>query len=64
VDFRELQDWFEGEELALCPGCSEPAALILEPVGSLLCFHCGLIRWPGGELRVSELQRRAPAPDA
>jgi len=63
VDLHELQDWFEGDELVLCPGCREPAALIIEEAGSLLCFQCGLIRWRGGELRVSELQGRPPAPD-
>jgi hypothetical protein len=24
---------------------------------ALLCFHCGYIRWPGGETTVRQLQR-------
>lgn len=57
VDLRELQEWFEPEELQPCPECVERAAIRIERSGAVLCFHCGFIRWRGGETSIEELLR-------
>ena len=57
VDLRELQEWFEPEELQGCPQCVEHAAITIEHSGAVLCFHCGFIRWRGGETSIEELLR-------
>lgn len=57
MDLRELQLWFETEELDPCPRCGRAAALGLEHADALLCFRCGFIRWRGGTTSVRELQR-------
>jgi ribosomal protein S27AE len=53
---QELRDWFGADELETCPRCSQTAALAVEDRDVLLCFHCGFLRWPGGETTVDELQ--------
>ena len=61
MDLDELQAWFGDEELELCPRCTHPAALTIEHARSLICFHCGFIRWSGGETSVTEFQRAEAA---
>jgi hypothetical protein len=57
VELRELQDWFAPDELDPCPRCLRVAAIAVAVAEALLCFHCGYIRWPGGETSVRQLQR-------
>ena len=57
VELRELQDWFTPDELDPCPRCRQAAAIAMADAEALLCFHCGYIRWPGGETSVRQLQR-------
>src|SRR3954447_16246456 len=60
VRLEELQNWFGEDELEVCPRCARSAALTMEHAQAVLCFKCGLIRWPGGDTSVSELQGRPP----
>jgi hypothetical protein len=55
VDLCDLQEWFEPEELQACPQCVERAAITVEDSGAVVCFHCGFIRWRGGDTSIDEL---------
>ena len=54
-----LLDWFEPEELDVCPRCGDRRALWIADAGTTLCFGCGFVGWPGGETTVAAIQGRA-----
>jgi hypothetical protein len=62
VALPDLRDWFDEEELELCPNCSQRAGVTVDDANSFICFDCGFISWSGGETSVALLQgREAPA---
>lgn len=55
----ELLEWFEADELMVCPSCGKPHALdFRETGGTIICFGCGFVSWAGGNTTIAAIQGR------
>jgi hypothetical protein len=58
IDPPQFLEWFEPDELDVCPACGERHGLKIEAAASFICFGCGYVHSPAGETSIAALQNR------